>query len=317
MGSSMQPHSDSRQARHRTGSLRVLARRFFAPVTISVGVVLCGVALGRMLSLQSIHIAADPARLLVVSVLVATNMFVAALAWRAFLRGFCQRLINWRDAVSQVGLVLVGKYVPGKISGIAARVVANTPACSARSVTVATIFEQLGSMAMAGILGCAAYIAPDAPLAALVLLLLTIVSCCIGGNVVRWLLLRWPRFSRLVQVANMEPKSVSHAFSLQGLQWLGLSVMVVLVAQMVTSGQHFLALLQVAGAYGMAVVVGQLAIVFPGGIGPREGAFVWIAGNIIPSSEALALALVLRIVTSGMDLLAGLAYVIFRWRGPT
>lgn len=298
-------------------ALRAWIKRYFAPATMIIGVVFCVLALARMLSTQSIDISADPVRLAIVCVLAVVNIFLSALAWRGFLHGVCKKVLGWREAVAQIGLVLVGKYVPGKISGIAARVAANSPECTARSVTTATIIEQLGSMAMATLVGCAAFIAPDSVAAAFAVLVLALLVSSTGGCVVRWLLLRWPRLARLTHTTSVEPRFIRHGLLFQCVQWIGLSAIVMLVAHMVSPDQHVSTLLRVAGAYGMAVVIGQVAVIFPGGIGPREGAFVWIAAGSVQSSEALALALALRIVTSGIDLLGGLAYASLRWRSSS
>jgi len=64
------------------------------------------------------------------------------------------------------------------------------------------------------------------------------------------------------------------------------------------------------GAYALAWAVGFLIIFFPGGIGPRELAFIAVLAPVMPSASALVVALASRVVMTIGDLVwagAGLA----------
>jgi uncharacterized membrane protein YbhN (UPF0104 family) len=69
------------------------------------------------------------------------------------------------------------------------------------------------------------------------------------------------------------------------------------------------------GGYALAWAVGFIIIVFPGGIGPRELAFIAVLAPVMSSASALVVALVSRVVMTIGDLVwAGSALVIGRRR---
>jgi uncharacterized membrane protein YbhN (UPF0104 family) len=69
------------------------------------------------------------------------------------------------------------------------------------------------------------------------------------------------------------------------------------------------------GAYALAWSVGFLIIFFPGGLGPREVAFIAVLAPVMPSASALVIALASRVVMTVGDLVwAGIGLVIGRAR---
>jgi hypothetical protein len=58
-------------------------------------------------------------------------------------------------------------------------------------------------------------------------------------------------------------------------------------------------------------MLGVAAFVFPGGIGAREAAFVWIAGRVVGYDTALVIATALRVAMTGIDLAAGAGCLLF------
>jgi uncharacterized membrane protein YbhN (UPF0104 family) len=74
------------------------------------------------------------------------------------------------------------------------------------------------------------------------------------------------------------------------------------------------------GAYALAWAVGFLIVFFPGGIGPRELAFIAVLAPVMPSASALVVALASRVVMTIGDLAwagAGLAIGRARRSRPT
>jgi uncharacterized membrane protein YbhN (UPF0104 family) len=64
---------------------------------------------------------------------------------------------------------------------------------------------------------------------------------------------------------------------------------------------HVIAL---AGAYGVAVVAGFAALFVPAGLGVREGVFVLAMSGLLPATEALFLAIGVRLAVSIAEILA-------------
>jgi uncharacterized membrane protein YbhN (UPF0104 family) len=64
---------------------------------------------------------------------------------------------------------------------------------------------------------------------------------------------------------------------------------------------HVIAL---AGAYGVAVVAGFAALFVPAGLGVREGVFALAMSGLLPATEALFLAIGVRLAVSIAEILA-------------
>jgi len=287
-----------------------LIRGYFGPVTLFAGIVFCVLALRRMLVSQTVAIHFSPALLGMAILGGAVSTIAAAAAWREMLFAFSGQRIPFPEALAQLGLVLIGKYVPGKISGIAARVLANKHVCPARTVVTATLFEWLGALAAAALVGVCAYIAKESLHLTLIVALAVAPIWWSSPLLVEWSLGRWKKLAHFSGAVQVNVGAVRLALTLQVLQWFGLIALIIAVARMVIGDNSAMDLLRVAGAYGIAVVVGQLIILFPGGIGPREGVFIWLASALVGTTGAVALALALRIATIGLDLVAALAYVV-------
>jgi glycosyltransferase 2 family protein len=102
----------------------------------------------------------------------------------------------------------------------------------------------------------------------------------------------------------------SAAWSL--VQWLCFGVQAWLLARGL-GGSHDRLFLLATGAYAVAWVIGFLIVFVPAGAGAREAALVLVLGPAIGNSNALALALVSRVLTIAGDLLTvGVAVVSAR-----
>lgn len=289
-------------------------RRWFAPTLLLAGFCFAALALLHMWGQRTVTLHVGAGTGFFSALLALTCVLLSALSWRAFLRGVTAHRIGVMESIGQVGLVLVGKYVPGKIVGIAARIAANVPPCSARSVTAATVIEQLGGLVAATGVGAIAWFADRALLAVPAGLAGAALWLWSAPFMVRWLPSGWRGIDAST---GLEAASIRRGLAYQLLLWFALTALVVLLARTVATGAELRPLLQVAGAYGLAVVAGQLMVIFPGGIGPREGAFVLMASGSLGTPDALAVALILRIATTGIDLLAGLGYVVARIVAPS
>ena len=84
-----------------------------------------------------------------------------------------------------------------------------------------------------------------------------------------------------------------------------------LVADMTGKGVSVLAI--AAGAYALAWAVGFVLIPFPGGVGPRELAFIAALAPVMPRGSAIVVAVVSRLVLTIADLAwAALAFALGR-----
>ncbi len=280
------------------------------------GFVLCIVALRRLGSAQDL---ANFAHAGIVAILLAAAvaaLAASALSWRYYLVALSGRRLAFGAAFYQVALVLTGKYVPIILGGVFARVAANAGRVAPASVVAATLLEQCGALAAATFIGVACIGYAYWPPIGLALLALAFGVATIAPAVASPLLatILWlrSRFRRDPAIENDVPdrRATSLAWLAQVAQWIALSVFVGTVLHAMQPDLSNANLLNLCGAYGIAVVVGIAAFMFPGGFGPREATFVWIAGHIVDYDVALAMASALRVAMTGIDLLAGTGYLL-------
>jgi len=280
------------------------------------GFVLCIVALGK---LGFRHDLANFARAGIVALLLATALaalIASALSWRHYLLALSGYRLSFGAAFYQVALVLTGKYVQIILGGVFARVAANAGRVPPASVVGATLLEQCGALAAATWIGAACVASAYLPLAGIALLALAFAAAVVAPAAARPVLatILWLR-SRLRHEAALEGavsdrRAASRAWIAQLAQWIALSLFVGTVLHAMRPDLATAELLKLCGAYGIAVVVGIAAFMFPGGFGPREATFVWIAGHVVDYDVALAMASALRVAMTGIDLLAGAGYLL-------
>lgn len=95
---------------------------------------------------------------------------------------------------------------------------------------------------------------------------------------------------------------------------VSMQMLIVGAAALWTTGTTLEASLVIAAYYGIGIAAGMLAVVAPGGILVREGAFVALSSAIVPPAEAVTLAAALRLIFTGFDLMAGALVVVLQRR---
>jgi uncharacterized membrane protein YbhN (UPF0104 family) len=246
------------------------------------------------------------------------------------LAGLGCMMLAWRVLLADLGSALpvpaairvmfigqLGKYVPGAVWALAAQVelardydIPRRRSATASLVGMATTL--VVGMIVAGVT------LPFASAHAArhywwVLALTPLAAACLHPRVIKFGL------DLVLRVARREPleKSVSgggmaRALVLTGLGWVFFGGQAwFLISVFAGDGGHTAALS--LGSYALAWSVGFIIIVFPGGIGPRELAFIAVLAPVMPSASALVVALASRVVMTLGDLLwAGAALAIGR-----
>ncbi len=284
---------------------------------IWLGLTICVVGLWRLLAGSKLQISLSLTSQLMVSALALGSTFLSAASWRYFLYGTSGALIPWRVAFAQNALVLMGKYVPGKVAGIAARVATNSTVARPAEVVLASVYEAAYSLIVSGLAGVSLYFVAInwkmSPLTVALGVLGTVVLPAVFSSTLfrSAALARRLGFNSFDEISPV--RSHIHAGALYvWAQWGLLFALTAVVASSVAPSVELKVLASIAGSYGIAVAAGTLAVVFPGGIGPREGVFVWLASPQVGLDSAVALALLLRIVTVGIDLVGAAGYVFTR-----
>jgi len=286
-------------------------KQALSALILVAGLAFCIVALARLQREFPLHWAFTGAGILEAAACAAVALAATAFAWRRYMAAFLDTDLSLRDALYQIGVMQIGKYVPVVIGGFVARISANTASLSAGRIVVATIVEQLGAMGSALLIGICCYVAVAVP-AAVPLAIACVVL--VVGLAPSMLEIASRLFVRLrgafgsatwIPARHPNPRLVRQALAFQLLQMIAMAGFIGASIMLVAPDIAFAAVAAVTGAYLVSVVIGIAVVFLPGGIGVREAAFVWLAATQIDSREALQLALALRIAMSALDLVSG------------
>ena len=249
----------------------------------------------------------------------------------AAIAGLACQMLSWRTVVRDLGSPLsvssstriagvagLGKYVPGAVWAAAAQVeLARGHDVPRKRSATATVVSMLITLAT-GLLVAAVALPLSSRGAAQEYwwVLVLAVPALIGlyppltGRVLDRLLrlARRPPLERRISAGGM---ARAIGWSLVGWAFLGLHAWL-LVASVTGRGADVL--LIAVGAYALAWSVGFVLIPFPGGVGPREVAFIAALAPVMPRGSAIVVAVVSRLVLVVADLVAAaVAFALSRW----
>lgn len=292
--------------------------RNLSTLLLWAGLVLCGYAIWRLGGASLAAICRLPPEIMAALVVMVSGVWMASVvAWRKYLQAYTGNLVTWRESFRQIGLLLVGKYIPGGVFGFVARLYDDDGAPRAR-LLAAGLVEQFVGAAMAVLLGAICYAAAWYRQPAFLVLIVLLPLLAVLG--VDWLgvILRYgARLQRRIPVLppHSRPQLLIAALLslLQQVCW-SLAVGLLVISLF---GLDALAAVGVAGSFGLAVGAGVLVVISPGGIGVREGAMTALSGVWLGFESALLLAALLRLVSVGLDLLAGVLVLVLGKRNPS
>lgn len=270
------------------------------------GLLLCGFALWQTRQIGSDALSRiDAIAWLAVSLLLLLSWGLTVTAWRFYLLAYTNKLPAWSTAFRQVGLLLIGKYVPGGVFGFAARVY-DEPDVQRRPLVWAGVAEQAVNLGMSMTAGGVLYLAATRLNPTWVWLLVLLPPLAIAGTSLLHLVgerLPWLRQYAVSRLPGW--KRLLSATSLQLMQLLAWAALVAVLADQLhgVGGQ---ASLGVAGAFLVAVAAGMFVVITPGGIGVREAILIGLTSPWLELSEAVFLAALLRLLSTLMDAFAGI-----------
>ena len=248
-----------------------------------------------------------------------------ALALVLALAGLGASVLTWRVAAAELGASFrfgaaskvylvgqLGKYLPGSVWALALQMELAARAGMPRSRAMVAAVVAIAVNVVTG-LALGMVVVPGLVEETAVQTAAIVVA--LGGGA---LLLAPPVLTRLVKVGlrtlrrpsadvDLSWRSIATASGWSVSSWgcYGLSLYVLTVAVGAPAGESFLLCL---GAMALAMTLGFLVVVAPSGIGVREGVTVATLAPVLPAAEALAVALLARVVFTVADLLAaGLA----------
>lgn len=244
-------------------------------------------------------------------------LLVTAFAWRRLVMMFTRVAVPFASAFSQVALVLVGKYLPGKIWGMALR--GND--LMKRGITFHDMLkcnytEQLVSLHAGAVLGLVVWLVINRPpfwVVGLVLLLASPLYVCLLNNVAGAALV-----GAIKKVWHKQGLALFHIplgsyvllFLVYLLEWLCIGgILACLWSAVSPGGPGGNDVVLLIGVNAIAMIAGFLAFFSPGGLGVREGVMVGLLAGQLGLSGALLLSVVFRGWLILSESLAGLVAV--------
>lgn len=226
--------------------------------------------------------------------------------------------IAYSDAITAYLYSILGKYIPGKVFMLAARIPAyERNNVKARKVTVCFLLENICTLSGAAFLFVISLLFfPNEILNEykwMTLGLIVLFFVCINPRIMNFFL----------KIAERLTKKEDMAISITYVQMIKVVILFILNWLIVGSGFYMLVcsiypiplseLLYVGGIYGLSAIIGILAIFAPSGIGVREGIIVMGLSLIIPSEYAIIISIISRLWTTVAELiLIFIAFIITR-----
>lgn len=207
--------------------------------------------------------------------------------------------IRWRNAVWAYFYSILGKYIPGKVFMLLARIPAYEEAgVPARKVTVCFFLENICTLLGAAFLFIASLqFFPNQILGqykGATLALIAAFVVCIHPRVINCVLRPLEQLLKKdLKVSISYPQMLSVVF-LFVLNWivLGFGFYMLTCSIYPLSMSRFL---YVSGIFGLSVIIGILAVFAPSGLGVREGIIVLGLGAVMPQEYAVIVSVVSRI----------------------
>jgi uncharacterized membrane protein YbhN (UPF0104 family) len=236
------------------------------------------------------------------------GVLCALLSWRAVLADLGSPL-RIRYAVGVFGIGQLGKYLPGSLWPVVAQMeLGREHGVPRKRSGVAALLVMVVSLTAAGLVSAATLpfaargsLGPYRPVFVLPAAGLVLLHPAVFNAVTA-------RGLRLLRRAPLErglsPRGTATALAWALAQWLCWGVAVWALARGLPDAHGPLLALSV-GAYALAWSAGFLFLVAPAGAGVREGALVLLLGPSLGTAEALGVALLVRLLTTGSDLLWG------------
>lgn len=216
------------------------------------------------------------------------------LCWFLLLREKYPRL-PLRDSITAVGLSQVAKYLPGNVAHVLGRAWLLRRHAEKQDIAFSFVVE-MALVAAAACLVAGVFIARRGVVAldprALLLLTLAVPMS---------LALLHVASRRIAMLARLDLRIVALIVFAHALVFLLFGVVLAGIGAG-TGGMVGLGIVDFAGGFALAFLVGYVLPGAPGGLGVREYAFVLLFDGLLPEARALQLILLLRLVTVAGDL---------------
>ncbi|MDG2175052.1 MAG: lysylphosphatidylglycerol synthase domain-containing protein [Gammaproteobacteria bacterium] len=219
---------------------------------------------------------------------------------------------SFKLAIVNTGLLLIGKYIPGKIWGVAARTVVNSKMDLATGETISiSIVEFASSLLFSLFIGFSFFLGLKNEFSSILLLVFFIIGSTLFIfmlNINKWLVKGVSTFSSRIKALNVPEISVYQAFIILILlivYWGVFGIGLTGIQSIVDVDNNLKTFLFILSAYIFSVTAGFLVIVAPGGIGVREATFTGLCAGVIEIDKLIEMAVYIRIWLTLFEIVIG------------
>ena len=292
-------------------------RAFLFKILLLTGVILAIVLLASHFEFAQLPQNLDLRLILLLSLIHLLYLLSNALSWQRTVKIVAGKHIPITESLSQIIFVLIGKYIPGKIWGLGARILRlNMHGVTAKQAALSTYLEQLLLTHTGAILGLFSIYAISLSITKSIIFTLILISSLsffpMCHNHITRMLIPYinKKLSSKFQLHLELIEKPSDYFSLSlfyMLNWLTYGS-TLLVTYLLISDQTLSITLSITllGVNAIAMLIGFFAFFIPGGIGVREGVAISILSQFIDLPEAVTLVLCHRLWLILADTLCGL-----------
>jgi uncharacterized membrane protein YbhN (UPF0104 family) len=263
------------------------------------------------------------ARYLLLSLpLSLATRFAQPVVWRMLIEGYGEPAPPYAQLASVYALSWLGRYIPGKVVWIGAKIVfGREHGVSARILTASSLAEAILNLSTAlalalllsALTGDALHLGPNVKLLSVVALALMSVALVpsVFDRVMRLVL--WRTEHVAATPAGLRRRALFSATATSLCIQAMSGIPVFLVVRAMNPGFSASLIPELTAAVLIAGTIGTLAVFAPAGLGVREGILIVALGALMPRGIALAVVVVLRVWGIAMDLLFyGIAAVVAR-----
>ena len=239
---------------------------------------------------------------------------VASMAWQITIWRICEHKIKLLYSFAQIALVLVGKYIPGKVWGLAIRGKDLTrQGVSNYQAVICSQVEQLISIHAGITIGLAGWLLYEKPVYWQIFITILLVIPLLGSILNNFFVGKIVQLvSRFIRSVNFSEHEISFStyivlFVMYILEWLVIGgILYCLWMAVFLPGFDLITTTQIISVNALAFVLGFLAVFAPGGIGVREGVLVALLTATMGLTQAIYISVLFRIWLIFTDAIAGL-----------
>lgn len=258
-------------------------------------------------SIRNASFSLRPLNLILASTVFGFGFLTLAAAWKTLIAMQGTWPLDFLDALWIWMVSFMGRYIPGKVALVAARVVLARSRGIPAGVTTSTVaFEMILLLAASAIVSLPVILTPRfveyrLPIVLFLATMASVIAGICTFSRLRKRIKLMPLFRNLPSI-QLKPRSLVKAFLLYIFYWIlaGFGVCVFTSGIVPIDLHHYPLLIS---AYVFSFTLGLLAVFVPSGLGVREAAFAAFLLTIVPLETALLLSVLVRFWTTACELM--------------